>query len=264
MLDPVIAATNPADRERTLISALLVLQILLWLGFLVHRAPRFPGSLWGTLLGIAGAALMVLPSLAYVAAKRVPTLKRRVVARVPLARILAWHVWGGVVGSVLAILHTGHRFESRLGLALTAVMLVVVFSGYAGRQLLRTVSMDLRSKQALLEQLMIGYNGVARQLAEGPRETGWIIASSGMWSSFRRRVAGIRRDLAPEAFRLAEQGTQLASSIADLEYSIKAYELLKRRLRVWLLVHICASILFYGLLAMHVWASLYFGLRWLV
>ena len=37
------------ERERAVITALLALQLLLWLGFLVHRAPQFPGSLTGTL-----------------------------------------------------------------------------------------------------------------------------------------------------------------------------------------------------------------------
>lgn len=55
--------------ERTVVTGLIVLQLLLWLGFAVHRSPRFPGSLAGTVLAISGAALIVLPSLAYVAVK---------------------------------------------------------------------------------------------------------------------------------------------------------------------------------------------------
>ena len=31
-------------KERNIIGALLVLQLVLWLGFLVHRSPRFAGS----------------------------------------------------------------------------------------------------------------------------------------------------------------------------------------------------------------------------
>ena len=249
------------ERERAVITALLVLQLLLWLGFVVHRSPQFPGSLSGTLLGIAGALLMVLPSLAYAAVKRIPSLKRRVTARLPLRRLLAWHVWGGILGSVLAILHTGHRFESTLGLALTGVMLLTVFSGYVGRHFLGRISLELREKQGLLEQLMAAYNVIAGQLAAQPEHMRQVVPSR--WSRLTRRVSPAPRVSDPTAYALAYRATEIAGSIADLEYGIKTDELLRRRFKTWLLVHIATSLVFYGLLALHIWASLYFGLRWL-
>ena len=35
------------ERERIVVIGLIVLMLILWLGFLVHRSPRFPGSAWG-------------------------------------------------------------------------------------------------------------------------------------------------------------------------------------------------------------------------
>ena len=32
------------ERDRILVSGLVALMLLLWLGFLVHRSPRFPGA----------------------------------------------------------------------------------------------------------------------------------------------------------------------------------------------------------------------------
>jgi hypothetical protein len=230
---------RPIERERTVVTGLLVLQVLLWLGFAVHRSPRFPGSLSGTALGVAGAALMVLPSFAYLASKRVPALKRWVTPRVPLPKLVAWHVYGGILGSVLAILHTGHRFQSTLGIALTGIMLVSVFSGYGGRHFLRQVSLDLREKQALLAELVTAYNETARHLSAGANTP------------------------ASETMTLGYRATELAGSIADLEYTIKAHELLKRRYSTWIALHIGSSVAFYILLGLHIWASVYFGLRWL-
>lgn len=221
----------PIERERIVVTALVVLQLVLWLGFAVHRSPRFPGSLAGAVLAISGAALIVFPSLAYEVVKRIPSLKRRIGGRMPLRRLLAWHVYGGIVGSVLAILHTGHRFDSTLGMALTGVMLVSVFSGYAGRHFLSLVSLDVREKEGLLDQLITSYNEVAATAAAKPQPVTTVIS--------------------------------LADSIAELEYAIKAHELLKRRFSLWLTVHVAASLAFYALLALHIWASIYFGLRWL-
>ena len=251
------------ERERTVITGLLVLQLLLWLGFAVHRSPRFPGSLAGTVLAISGAALMVLPSLVYVAVKRVPGLKRRISPRVPLRRLLAWHVYGGIVGSVLAILHTGHRFESTLGIALTGVMLLAVFSGYLGRHYLRHVSLELREQQALLARMVTAYNQIAGELAAEPQRAAAVAASTGRWSRLRHGLGGAGSVSDGESFALAYRATQLAGSIADLEYAIRAHELLKGRFTLWLTVHVAASVAFYGLLALHIWAAIYFGLRWL-
>lgn len=260
MADRVV---SPLERERHVVTALLVLQLLLWLGFVIHRSPRFPGSVSGTTLGILGAALMVLPSLAYVAVKRIPPVKRWVTAGVPLRKLLAWHVYGGILGSVLAVLHTGHRFESTLGLSLTSVMLVTVFSGYIGRHFLSRLSLDVREKQALLGQLMTAYNGIAARLADHPQGVA-IAASQSRWSRLGRWMGLTRAAENDESRVLGSEAVEIATSIADLEYAIKNHGHLKRRFAAWLIVHIVGSVVFYGLLGLHIWASLYFGLRWLV
>ncbi len=251
------------DRERTVVTGLLVMQVVLWLGFAIHRSPRFPGSVAGSVLAISGAVLMVLPSLAYVAVKRIPSVKRQITARLPLRTLLAWHVYGGILGSVLAILHTGHRFESTLGIALTGVMLLTVFSGYLGRHFLGQVSLELREKQALLGQMVTAYNDVAAKLAAQPQRLAVVAASHGQWSRLRRRFAMSVSASDDEVLALGYRATQIAGSVADLEYAIRTHELLKRRFSVWLTVHIGASVVFYVLLGLHIWAAIYFGLRWL-
>jgi len=116
-------------KERSIIGGLLVLQIILWLGFLFHRSPRFPGSLTGVVRGILAALLMIVPPLVYSATKRIKSFKDKITKRVSLGTLLNWHVYTSIVGSILAILHTGHRFESNLGIWLTAIMMLTVLSG---------------------------------------------------------------------------------------------------------------------------------------
>ena len=62
----------------------------------------------------------------------------------------------------------------------------------------------------------------------------------------------------------ADRVTTLAESVADLEYSIRTHELLKRWFSRTLKVHIVLSLAMYALLAAHIASGIYFGLRWLV
>ena len=54
----------------------------------------------------------------------------------------------------------------------------------------------------------------------------------------------------------------LASGAGDLQYSIQFQERVRKLFTGWLSAHIAFSIVFYLLLALHIWAGIYFGLRW--
>ena len=57
--------------------------------------------------------------------------------------------------------------------------------------------------------------------------------------------------------------TILAEGVADLEYSIRTDELLRRWFSRALKLHIVLSVALYALLAAHITSGIYFGLRWL-
>ena len=71
------------ERERIVVTGVLAVLLFAWLGFLVHRSPRFAGSGVGAAFGIAGALLMLVP-LAYPIVKRVPFLKARITPHVSM------------------------------------------------------------------------------------------------------------------------------------------------------------------------------------
>lgn len=239
----------------------VLLLFVLWAGFLVHRAPRFPGSLTAGVLAISGALLMVGSSLAYSAVKRFPALRGRLGDRVTMGDLLTWHVYTGAVGAVLAILHTGHRFESNLGMALTASMLVTTFSGYFGRHLLGRVSLDMREKKDLLSSLQGSYNDAVAVMAANP--TPLAGASDRNRRRLLTQLLAIPRPGEPITEMDAPlRAAGLAEAIAELEYSITSHDRLTRLTSAWLKLHITAAIVFYALLALHVWSAIHFGLRW--
>lgn len=250
------------ERERNVLGTLIVVLLVLWVGFAVHRSPRFPGSLTGGMLAISGATLMVVFSLAYMAVKRIPSLKQRINQHLSIGRLLKWHVYTGALGAVLAILHTGHRFESDLGIALTASMLITVLSGYVGRHLLARVSMDLREKRDELAKLETAYNETIGEISRTAAPALASAASSSNLSWFS--LWSMRRLASTEAGTLSSpyRAVRMAESIAELEYSVRFHEHFKRLASLWLKVHIAFSLAFYALLGVHIWASIHFGLRW--
>lgn len=227
--------------DRLAFVAAVVFILVLWAGFLIHQSRDFAGSLAGTTFAIAGSLLMLLP-LAYPIVKRFPSVRHRVQGRHSMAHLLQVHTCAGYGATILVLIHTGHKFQSTLGVLLTAMVLLVVLSGFVGRYLLRFVVEDIRDRRSRLETLRAEYQQRAAECS-------------------RIEVAGLRNLGASDA---STNGLRaLIESIADLEYAVIADERIRRMLSYWLGLHIFGSVLLYGLLALHVWAAFEFGFRWL-
>ena len=243
------------DRQGFLVTVILAVLIFGWLGFLVHTAPRFAGSGLGAAFGISGAALMLV-SVAYVAVKRIPFIKRWVSGYVSQNTLISIHVYTGIVGALLGLVHTGHKYDSPLGVALTAMMLLVVVSGYTVKYLLPYVTTDMKDKLALL------------QTARGDLDSAWGVLESSPKDkkNLPNRpllvTALASLGLSTASDDPASRVTTLAEGVADLEYSVRTHELLKRWFSWALMLHIVTAFAFLLLLALHIWASIHFGLRW--
>lgn len=245
-----------SEAEKLTVGALMTILVLMAPGFLLHQAPRFPGTLAGSLLGIAGALLFVL-LLIYSLVKHSAWVRVRVTKYASLRVILTFHVYAGVVGALFGILHSGHAYRSPLGIALVGDMLIVVISGFVGRYYLAQVGVDLREQQARLGVLRSHFDRIAAQAAAGAApdaDTAATIRRSHRWP------------LVLLASRVGTTGIpvlRLVVAIADLEHAIGEREALKRALSRWTVLHISAALVLYTLLALHIWNGIYFGLRWL-
>jgi hypothetical protein len=236
------------ERESLVVGGLVVLLVGFPLGFLVHVDARFPGSLAGSLLGIAGAVLMLAP-FAYLVIKRAPPLKARVTRYISMRTLLTIHIYAGILGPLLGLVHAAHKFESPLGVSLTGLMLVVVVSGYVGRYLLAQLGRAIRGRQSDLAALRAALDRA------GPVPTS--AAKGGLLGAI------------PDGLIWRRSGTEapsparLAGAIADIEFAVRAEALLKALFDRWLKLHIVIALALYALLALHIWSGLYYGLRWL-
>ena len=244
------------EREGIIVSGTVCVLLVAWLGFLVHRSPRFPGSGIGSAFGIAGAALMLVP-LAYPIAKRIPFLNARITRHVSLQSLLTLHVYAGIFGPLLALIHTGHKYDSSLGIALTTVLLLVVVSGFAVRYLLTYVNQEIKDKLVLL------------QTARGDLDSAWgVLEKSPVEMRGLPKAPVFTAGLATLGIELpfggpAGEVIRTAEGVADLEYAVRTHELFKRWFGRSLKLHIVLSVILYVLIALHVWSNVYFGLRWL-
>jgi hypothetical protein len=221
-----------SETEKLTVGALLSALALVVPGFLLHVAPRFPGSLAGGILGIAGATLLILV-LIYSLVKRNGWVKQHLSKYASLHAFLEFHIYGGVIGALLGIIHTGHKFNSPLGIGLVIAMLIVIFTGFIGRYYLAYTRADLAEEQQMLAVLRTRYGAAA--------------------------VAPVSAFADP----IQVSPTRLVGGIAELEYAIGARETLKRVFSRWMVLHISAAIVMYSLLALHIWNGIYYGLRWL-
>lgn len=250
------------EREQSIITGLVILLLVLALGFTVHRDPRFPGSLAGGVLGIVATVLMLIP-LAYLVVKRIPWLKTRLTRIVSMRSFLAVHMYAGVLGPLLALLHSGHKFHSPLGITLTAMMLVVVLSGFVGRYLLRMITADMRQQQDTLTGLRAAYDHGAAELVQDGSQMATLRPYAGFW---RRLVAVFFVNAGHDTVQpmpAAARALRLAESMADMEYAVRTHEICRRAFGSWLACHIMVTCILYLLLLLHIWSAWYFGLRWL-
>ena len=230
--------------ERLTVEVVLTFLLFLVPAFVLHTSPRFAGSLAGFVLGVAAATLMV-SLLIYPLAKYSAPLKLWITRLASMRALLVFHVYAGVFGAFLAILHTGHKYQSPLGIALVITMLVLVATGAVGRYYLPETSTELREEQARLATLRAAYDRTAAAFAE--RNAVDNVTAQGINAPALRAVS-IR---------------QLVEGIADLEHNIGHQLAIKKTFMRWKVAHVISAILLYLLLTFHIAGEIYYGLRWL-
>lgn len=248
--------------ERAIATGLVTLLLVLWLGFLLHVDPRWPGSLAGSMVGIAGATLMQAPFL-YLIVKRIAPLRSLATRAVPMSRLLAWHIYAGIAGPILGLIHSGHKFDSRLGTALVSLMLLEVASGFLGRYLLAQVARDRAEKTSMLDRLQAEYRRSVETLRNRPEAIGTLRLLRRLFvlpfGGALIHAAFTRVPTAADPLR----AVALSEAIADLESSVAADDVFRTLFGRWLRVHIAMALLLDALLGLHIWTGIHFGLRWL-
>ena len=249
-----------STQERSLVSALIFLMLFLWLGFIWHRNPAFPGSFTGGMLGIFAAVFMFIPFL-YLLIKRIKPLKKWLTKRVPMPKLLVWHIYGGVIGPILGLLHSAHRFDSTVGVVLIMLMLIVVISGFVGRYLLGHISSGVRAKTAQRNELYQAFQQASSAVSQG--DSGSYTTEFTTHMSLLPAISFSGWPDRSKDDRPSREILRLVDALSDIDYSIAMHDIIKRWFKRWLKFHIVISCTLYLVLIFHIVTEVYFGLRWL-
>ena len=239
------------------------------------RHPDFwrlkPGGTWGRLYGMVGAALLVA-MLVYSVRKRLRILRGAGSLRV----WLAFHIFCGVVGSLLILLHTSFKFGGIVSISFWS-MVTVALSGVLGRYLYRQIPRarsgdELSLRQAEEEEEALGQwlrdlgvpdaalerlDEIANQGSSDEWGRDWGLAALLFrlplddlllrWrlQTFRRELRGVPRRLRRRAARVAGRKARLARRIA-------LWSRLLRLFYYWHVLHKPFAILMYLFLIVHV------------
>ena len=209
-----------------LIGGLYVL-VTIW-----YREVPAASGLFGHLIGVLGFILMLMTELLYSMRKRSRTARWG-----RMSDWLAFHIFTGLVGPFMVLLHSSWKFQGLAG-AVMLMTVVIVVSGFIGRYIYTAVprSVDgVEIQASMLEQ------GLAELDAEVKRMETFEQGGGEKQQEIRRRVEGMRK----EREKLQRQVGSLAK--------------MRRRLAIWHMVHIPLGMALFTAAFIHIGAALYYA-----
>jgi hypothetical protein len=223
-----------------------------------------PGGEIGRLYGAGGATLMTA-MLSYSARKRIPLLRRAGT----LSSWLDFHIWCGVTGPLLIVLHSALKLGGLIAIAFWS-MVAVALSGILGRflyaQIPRTAAGDQLSLEearrlaAELERRLRAEAGAAagnleREAAPEDRPTGFVAALAALAVEpvrARARFARFRRDHPGLPRPLLRRLRRATLESALLERRIALWRRIHELFHYWHVFHKPFAILMYLFAAVHI------------
>ena len=265
-------------RENVELKASGVALLLLAAAYIVYEVVSMPSGSHplGHALGIVGALLMVMTETVYSARKRLAVFKAG-----RLRHWLSLHIFTGIVGPALVLMHTGLEFRGFAGFTMLLTVMVVA-SGFLGRYLYTAVprtlagaEVDRRTLQAELEAQRRALDAWSAQKpalvqslvqqeralssAEGDLSVGQVLMRR--WQAWRdrQRLRAARRGLQrEETAQLAEIEEMLARQ-QQLSRQIRSLKTARRLLGMWHTVHVPLGLALFMSVAVHIVATLYYG-----
>lgn len=265
-------------RSYELVYALLAV-VLITAAYLVvvsrWQAVPAASGLFGHSLGIAGFLLMLMTETLY-------SLRKRS-RRARWGRTSTWlrfHIFTGLVGPFMVLLHTSWRFNGLAGLV-TLMTAVVVLSGFVGRYIYTAVPRtaegtelevadlegEIAEAQAEVEQWLSRRPEVAEAYAHRLEEVarlpqGGTLVLLGrtfldwgyrlQWARERGRLSGAAQAQADELERLLRRRRMVRWQVSSLAAA-------RRALAIWHTVHIPLGMVLFTAALVHIVAAVYYA-----
>ncbi len=241
----------------------------------VQQGVPAASSLFGHAIGALGFVLMLMTETLYTLRKR-----SRKASWGRMAGWLQFHIFTGIVGPYMVLLHTSWKFNGLAG-ALMLFTVVIVASGFFGRYIYtaipRTVDgaeltageleQQMKAAETELSQWMAAQPEAAR-LAAGPLAVITEGTASGTGLVFQRTFRDLklrwqwqqaRRSLPAEARSQAARLEELQLRRRQLSRQLASLAAARRMLSLWHSIHMPIGVALFTLGFIHVAAVVYFA-----
>lgn len=232
------------------------------------------GHPFGHWLGVAGTLLMLMTESLYTLRKRTELLNWAG----PVRHWLSFHIFTGLVGPFMVLMHTGLQFRGLAGVTF-AMTVIVVSSGVLGRYLYtaiprrlsgvasthREVAAEAQALHASLERFQREKPGrVQAAIAElenapetGPSWRRLLGRSYDQWR-YQRHVRRILRELDDLEDSQRRELRDLLVRQQELIRQISTLDTARRYMRLWHMAHVPLGLTLFFSVAVHIVATLYF------
>lgn len=256
----------------------LLVVVFLTAVYIIYNLVAVPagGHPFGHALGILGALLMLSTELLYSARKRWRFFK--------FGQVRSWlsfHIFTGIVGPTLVLMHTGLVFRGLAGLTMLLTVLVVM-SGFIGRYIYtavprtvaglevdrRTLEREAIRQQEELTSWLNDKSGHVRTLVrqEMALATNYQNLSSmevltrriREWQEKRYFQAAIRKLDKQERIRMKEI-EQLLQQQRRLARQINSLHSVRQMIGWWHTIHVPLGLTLFSAMFIHIIAAIYYG-----
>jgi hypothetical protein len=268
----------PHGRRELLWAFLTILAAsLVYLAVVIaRRSIPGAGELFGHLIGVVGFVLMLMTEILYSLRKRSRAAR--------WGRMSAWlkfHIYTGIVGPYLVLLHTSWKFNGLAGISMLLTV-VIVASGFIGRYIYTAVPRsldgtapdadDLNRRMAAVEAELQRF---INQQPEAAAPLGRLLAQPGLpagaggsslvfgrllddanywrlWQREKRRLPASARASLTQIERLQTERRTLQRQVASLVT-------VRRLLGVWQSIHIPIGVALFTAAFIHAGVALYYA-----
>ena len=270
-IDPTVTAVKPYELELSLFMVFVLTGV--YIAYELLSEPR-GGHPFGHALGIAGALLMLMTEILYSLRKRTTWLNWAG----PVRYWLSFHIFTGIIGPFMVLMHTGLQFRGLAGLSFF-LTLIVVGSGFIGRYLYtalpRTMSGVTASNRELMQEMQAieekltqlkmmrpqREQEIVTALSERTTQRNPMLTMLGrsyyQWRYHRRLQKELRR-LDQIETQQRQQFSQLLEQKRTLERQMDMLAATRRMMRAWHLLHIPFGLTLFFSVAIHIFATFYY------
>ncbi len=256
-------------------SFIAIVLITLLYSFVVISGGGIPAAreLFGHTIGIIGFILMLMTETLYTLRKRSRSARWG-----RMQNWLQFHIFTGLVGPYMVLLHTSWKFNGLAGMVML-LTIVIVASGFIGRYIYTSVprtvdgieieagelERQIRMVDGELQTWLVSqpalYQSVARRMGVAPMGTGSRLVFGRAFEEWNARLKWWRMSsrMDKNARLQARQLNDLLKRERNLRRQLSSIALTRRLLGLWHAIHIPVGMALFTAAFIHVIAAVYYA-----